>query len=450
MYRGRRAEEDNENVMLEFTDAYHHKGGSKSSDDYRRDDFTDNSRGYCKLDKLDEIDELNTLTETHFTDVGDFLYTYVYDDGTTYSEAISELKEWVKLVKKYLPKDLENFFTDEQILQTVMIMNARGESKFLTADCIAAIQAAAVKSIADFNTLMNVGDAFIAPDEFMSASSDPVFTNKETVLLDVVEDGITSGASTFDIFINYVLHYYAVFNPNTYFNQDYLDNVRSWQELALTPVSITAKFAAVQLAWGEQLEEAFAGPPSFAPALQAAYQDVFDRCNAPTQVPSMAPSFGPSTANEELTVVAVVSQVSSSVTAADIAASFTAFRARFTKRKFCLLQPQGSKPEDIKAPQAFFLDPLTTYATVSMDNGDIFSRSNWYDLCNLRVGDDLGIGIIPYFIGSTSTKTRVRESEDFFEEIVAGRGQTITTVGTPGATVSPNWIQPFVADFIPP
>ena len=445
--RGRRAQEGNENVLLDFlSDAEHHKGGSRSSDDYRQDNFADNSRGYCKLDKLDEINTLNALTETHYTLVGAFLYEYTYDDGTIYREANSDLKEWVKLVQKYLPKDLQNFFSDEEILQTVMQMNLRGEKRFLSADCAGAIHSAATKFITDFNTLMNVGDFFIPPDAFLDTGGNAIETDTLTVLLAVVENGLSNMDSPFMNFINYVLHYYAVFNANTYFNEDFLNNVKSWQELALTPVSITAKFAAVQLTWGIQLEEAFDARMLGASA-QAAYLDVFAKCNAPTQFPSSAPSLSPATANDQLTVVAVASQVASTVTAETIAGNFNLFRTLYPRRRFCLLQPQGFGPADLKASQAFFLDDLTTYVSVNLDDGDIFKRSNWYDLCKLQ-NDAPGIGTIPYFIGSTNTKSRVQDSEDFFEEIVAARGQTIVIADDPAAgSFSEDWIAPFIKDF---
>ena len=446
MERGRRAEEGSENAMLDFTsDAEHHKGGSKSSDDFKKDDFTDNSRGYCKLDKLDEIDTLDILIKTNYTMVRDFMYEYQYDDGTIYREANSDLKEWVKLVKKYLPKDYENFFIDEEILQTVMRTNMRGEKRFLSADCATAIHEATVKSIADFNTLMNVGDAFIAPNDAMISTGDAIERDDLTVLLAVVENGIANpDTTTFEIFINYVLHYYAVYNAEKYFNTDFLDNVKSWQELALTPVSITAKFAAVQLTWGTQLEATF-DADMLGTALQNAYNDVFTRCNAPTQFPSTAPSFSPATADKLLTVVAVASKVKDDVSEEEIAGSFTLFRTTYPDRRFCLLQPVGFAPADLKASQAFFLDDLTTYVTVNLDDGDPYKTSNWYDLCKLQ-GDVQGISDIPYFIGSTDIKNRVEKSEDFFEDIVAARGQTIVPIGTtaPSGELSGNWISPFL------
>ena len=447
--RGRRAQQIDADALLEsfgseFADAARK---SRSSDDFL-DDFDDNSRGYCKLKKLDEIALLDSLTKTPVEESDNFMYMSVYD-GVPYEEATKELREFVKLARKYLPKDLEKVTEDRKILESIMQMNYQGESRILTSECIEAIDEVFFKSLDIFHALMNNGESFVAPNDapLDSAQHHPVSTRQYTVLLDVLEDGIAAG-DTFQTFIALILHYYMVFNAEVYFNRDWLKKVRSWQEMALSPVSIMAKYSAVFLAMGEQLKAEFPAEVMDTD-LEKDYQGAVDKCYAPTQMPSSAPSLSPEGANKQLTVVAVMDIVASDVTQKEMDDSWELFRMRYEDRHFCLLQVLGRDPEELKVPKAFMASNMTSYAKINIDYDEAYDQSDWYDLCKLYDAKDAGIGIIPLFIKTSN----VGASLALFNRVADGEGQVVVEVeeknlaSSAKPVSSTNWIDPFTKDF---
>jgi len=449
--RGRRVQTNAEMGLGDYQDVAHHKR-SKSSDEFTGD-FQDNSLGYCILGSLGQIEELDLLTKTSKDLVELFLdmYEYYNDDSDSYEEANRDLRDWVELVRTYMSAENSAMFSDREILAVVMEQELRSDPQRLTSACITAIQDAVTKTLAEFNKYMNVGESFEPPndayleDAAMHHDHDDEDDTTFPVLLEALTKG-NAGADTFKTFMSLILHYYAVFNPNLYFNQDWLQATRSWQEMALSPVSILAKWAAVALTNGEDLEFEFLISGEAA-IFQEIYEATVATCNAPTSMPSSAPSLTPATANEVLTVVAVSDFVAASVTAEEMRSSWVAFSTQDPKRRFCLLQLRENNADDLKEPTEFLTSPQTTYAKVNADDGNAFDQSDWYDLCNLYTTDDQGIGTIPLYNNVKNGGKDVRKSAEYFMATVTGAGQTITTAPDDATSIS-NWIQPFVKDFL--
>lgn len=442
--RGRRAQESGSNIIgNSFGDAAH-KSSSSDSDDFT-DDFGDNSMGYCKLNKLDEIETLNDLTFVSEELVLEFIDVYIYDDGTVYAEAISELRDFVKLARKYMTKDQSNMFDDEDILQSIMEMNVRGTPRRLTNACIEQIKGAVSDSVKQFNVLMNVGTSFVLPDDASlmgDAAMSSELSTTYSLLLEILEDSqMSTTMDSFDTFMLLVLNNYAIFNANKYFNEQYIEAITSWQEMALSPVSIMAKYSAVFLTMGDQLEAEFI-EKNMRQALDVIYQSTVAVCNAPTSMPSSAPSLSPASANQELTVVVVADFVFSDVTQAEMDASWLQFKSAFPARKFCLLQPRGREPSQLKIPADFLAaESNTVFAKIDVDAGSDFSRSNWYDLCGLYGTKGRGIGKIPILdVAFDNTSS----SATLFETTAAAEGQVAIEVNL---LADSNWINPMIRNF---
>jgi len=394
--------------------------------------FADNTMGYCALDKLSEIQEVERLLSTNVQNVNLFL-----SDGS----AISPLSDLISLTKDYLPSELKSSFTDQQILSVVMIQGLTGPQKTLTMACASAINQAFLDSLTVFNKLMGVGSAF-NPSVGDAALATP--TNTLTVLLNI----INMNTDTFTKFRDVMLTTYDVFTvplsptvmSHKYFNLDWLKATATWSELALSPVSIVAKFAAVHLANAVQIQSAF-NSGGDAVKLQAVFDNALAVCNAPTEMPSAAPSLGPMSQNLNLAVIAVTDFTFDSLQALTMTDTWTKFRTTYPLRFFCLLQLRGFEASQLKIPTAFWNDTLATYKKVNADGGDTFKQSDYWDLCNLNAVAAKGVEIIPLFV---DTAAGVGASTALLQSTAAGRQMRVITAPNDGTS---NWISPFIRDF---
>lgn len=138
------------------------------------------------------------------------------------------------------------------------------------------------------------------------------------------------------------------------------------------------------------------------------------------------------------TCIAVIDECSQYATT--MKDSWNNFRASYPNRPFYLLQPEAiANPPELRIPSEFYSNPLSYYARVNRDNGNIAQASDWYSLCNI---DDLpdGSSVALWIDQSGSmTSATVRASLDLFNAKIARRRITYTTM----TGFDENWVNPF-------
>jgi len=161
----------------------------------------------------------------------------------------------------------------------------------------------------------------------------------------------------------------------------------------------------------------------------AAYTNnqTFDQATAPIPTTSAATCIG-------------VCDESSSQTDAGMASKWTNFRSAWPNRPFYLLAPGGASVGDLRVPSAFTSDSIATGpVTVSRDNGDAGSASDWFAICGLN---SLSPGsTVAYSIdnsGSMKTST-VSASIALLQSLCAQNQINLVEV----AMRSEDWISPF-------
>ena len=97
------------------------------------------------------------------------------------------------------------------------------------------------------------------------------------------------------------------------------------------------------------------------------------------------------------------------------------FRSNYPNRNFWLLQPGGTIT-DLKIPAEYAADSKANYSQVARDNGNTFSRSDWFMICNLG---SYSTGTVVSLAIDTSGSLRllaVRASYDLFKQKCAQAG----------------------------
>lgn len=416
-------------------------------DDLLSFNFVDNTNGYCVMDEIDEIEQLDQLFNRDAQYVEDFLL--VNDNEEGFEEAKDELKRFVAIVRSYLPAELENAFTDRQILSSIMQLESiSGPTLVMTQECVDAIENAFELSLVEFNKMMNVGDQFFSPTAVSAgkSQSSQLTTNTWSYLLRILED---NNISTFSKFKDLIFGHYEIFDARRYFDEDWRRGVRSWQELTLSGVSIVAKYTATYLTDGELLASAF-NALNIAPALQILYDNTLSTCvigplpttPAPASPPVTPPNpTGTFVSNDRTPMVAVIDEISDSLSLSDLSRSYNTLRASYPNRRLCLLQPRSYDKGNLKIPNQFFTDSTDTiYRQFSSDNDDTGHFSNWFNLCDLDEFPSEGVTTVALYIDTS----RASSSRIYFERQATRYGMSITEEVGDGTT---NWISPFLHVF---
>ena len=170
----------------------------------------------------------------------------------------------------------------------------------------------------------------------------------------------------------------------------------------------------------------------------------------PTQTPSIHPTLTPQTLNEVLTCISAIDE--SSLGASTIENDWTAFRADYPDRHFCLLGVEadccGNVLHDPPAFLAELADPagkVIRHHDVPRDNGSQASATDWYAMCELDSLKAQGATKVAYFVddsGSMSVAS-VQASIDLLHQRLAAEGIELV-MGT--SNTNENWVSPFLLD----
>lgn len=416
--------------------------------------FDDNTQAFCLfrgISDLAEIAETELLFNSHVEDVDLFL-----DDN---GEANFLLIDFTVAARDYLPETFP--FDDRTILSSIMFAQAEGRDRAISTDCASAIDSAVLQSLLDFFVLMGMGENFMIPDNgFNNFNANLMGNSKDEFQHEMIDtrlayswvlDQMETTTGDFERFIETFLGFYEAFGEFEFFNGDWIQSIRTWEELALTPMSIVGKYSAVYLTRGSQLRDAFEAG-DFELRLNRLYDLAVETCNAPTgapsqpptfitETPSASPSVGVATTNELLPVVSVIDFTLTSPEA--IADSWTSFRAAYPERFFCLLQPRTHDSDDIHVPLDFIFDNHTAYVKINVDYGESFYQSDWYDLCGIVRSESIDVvTMVPLYMGLN--EELVEASLEFFERMVTSK---IGTVSEASPNFLFNWIDPLNRNF---
>lgn len=219
-------------------------------------DFNNPALGYCLPDYGIPNLEATQLLFTSPVDLIDtFLETYRVA-GTEIELARDELKDFASVTRRYLPENLQRNFNDRSILQAVMFQQAEGPDRNLTMACVEALRSAIEETAPAFNFLMFVGlnfDFTTGPESLDESRRELDDRLAYSWVLQQMEESTVS----FNRFIGTMLGAGEAFGVFHYFDSIYLAGIATWEELALSPVSIVSKYASTYLTDGQLLKPGF-------------------------------------------------------------------------------------------------------------------------------------------------------------------------------------------------